>query len=246
MFLYLSHNFYSLKKNILGQSIFLKRIIIAIVGFITHKSFRSKNFKIIGSKNLIDLPANNVLFVSNHQTYFYDVIAMLHVFNSSVKGKIDSVKRPKYLINPKTNLYFIAAVETMKNSLITKLLAYAGAILIQRSWRDSGESINRQVRLEDPSNINLALKDGWVITFPRGTTDKSKPVRKGTAHIIKNNHPTIVPIKLSGFSDVFQRNGLKVLNRKKSFSMEIYEPIYGDICNSSINEITKELEKIIK
>jgi 1-acyl-sn-glycerol-3-phosphate acyltransferase len=171
---------------------------------------------------------------------------MLHVFNSSVKGKIDSVKRPKYLFNPKTNLYFIAAVETMKNSLITKLLAYAGAILIQRSWRDSGESINRQVRLEDPSNINLALKDGWVITFPRGTTDKSKPVRKGTAHIIKNNHPIIVPIKLSGFSDVFQRNGLKVLNKKKSFSMEIYEPIYGDICKSSINEITKELEKIIK
>ena len=53
MFLYLSHNFYSLKKNILGQSIFLKRIIIAIVGFITHKSFRSKNFKIIGSQNLM-------------------------------------------------------------------------------------------------------------------------------------------------------------------------------------------------
>jgi 1-acyl-sn-glycerol-3-phosphate acyltransferase len=245
MFLYLSHNFYSLKKNILGQSIFLKRIIIAIVGFITHKSFRSKNFKIIGSKNLINLPENNVLFISNHQTYFYDVIAMLHVFNSSVKGKIDSVKRPKYLFNPKTNLYFIAAVETMKNSLITKLLAYAGAILIQRSWRDSGESINREVRSQDPSNINLALEDGWVITFPRGTTDQTKPVRKGTAYIIKNNLPIIVPIKLSGFSDVFQRNGLKVLNRKKSFSMEICEPVYGDICNKSIDEITLELEKII-
>jgi 1-acyl-sn-glycerol-3-phosphate acyltransferase len=245
MFLYLSHNFYSLKKNILGQSIFLKRIIIAIVGFITHKSFRSKNFKIIGSKNLINLPENNVLFISNHQTYFYDVIAMLHVFNSSVKGKIDSVKRPKYLFNPKTNLYFIAAVETMKNSLITKLLAYAGAILIQRSWRDSGESINREVRSQDPSNINLALEDGWVITFPRGTTDKTKPVRKGTAYIIKNNLPIIVPIKLSGFSDVFQRNGLKILNRKKSFSMEICEPVYGDICNKSIDEITLELEKII-
>ena len=245
MFLYLSQNFYSLKKNILGQSIFLKRIIIAIVGFITHKSFRSKNFKIIGSKNLINLPENNVLFISNHQTYFYDVIAMLHVFNSSVKGKIDSVKRPKYLFNPKTNLYFIAAVETMKNSLITKLLAYAGAILIQRSWRDSGESINREVRSQDPSNINLALEDGWVIAFPRGTTDKTKPVRKGTAYIIKNNLPIIVPIKLSGFSDVFQRNGLKVLNRKKSFSMEICEPVYGDICNKSIDEITLELEKII-
>jgi len=208
-------------------------------------NLRSKNFKIIGSKNLINLPENNVLFISNHQTYFYDVIAMLHVFNSSVKGKIDSVKRPKYLFNPKTNLYFIAAVETMKNSLITKLLAYAGAILIQRSWRDSGESINREVRSQDPSNINLALEDGWVITFPRGTTDKTKPVRKGTAYIIKNNLPIIVPIKLSGFSDVFQRNGLKVLNRKKSFSMEICEPVYGDICNKSIDEITLELEKII-
>ena len=245
MFLYLIHNFYSLKKNILGQSIFFKRIIIAVVGFITHKTFRSKNFEIIGSKNLIDLPDNNVLFVSNHETYFYDVIAMLHVFNSSVKGKIDSVKRPKYLFNPKTNLYFIAAVETMKNSFITKVLAYAGAILIQRSWRDSGESINREVRSQDPSNINLALEDGWVITFPRGTTDKTKPVRKGTAYIIKNNLPIIVPIKLSGFSDVFQRNGLKVLNRKKSFSMEICEPVYGDICNKSIDEITLELEKII-
>ena len=133
----------------------------------------------------------------------------------------------------------------MKNSLITKLLAYAGAILIQRSWRDSGESINREVRSQDPSNINLALEDGWVITFPRGTTDKTKPVRKGTAYIIKNNLPIIVPIKLSGFSDVFQRNGLKVLNRKKSFSMEICEPVYGDICNKSIDEITLELEKII-
>ena len=87
MFLYLSYNFNSLKKNILGQSIFLKRIIIAIVGFITHKSFRSKKFEIIGSENLINLPDNNVLFVSNHQTYFYDVIAMLHVFNSSVRVK---------------------------------------------------------------------------------------------------------------------------------------------------------------
>ena len=123
----------------------------------------------------------------------------------------------------------------MKNSFITKALAYAGAILIQRSWRDSGESISRELRSEDPSNINLALKDGWVITFPRGTTNNSKPVRKGTAHIIKNNSPIIVPIKLSGFSDVFQRNGLKVLNRKKSFSMEICEPLKSNFSEKSIN-----------
>jgi len=234
-----------LKKNIFGQSIFLKRFIIGLIGLITHRTFRNKRFVIKGSKNLFNLPETNVLFVSNHQTYFYDVIAMLHVFNSSVKGRIDSVKRPKYLINPKTNLYYIASLETMKKSLITKLLTYAGAVLVQRSWRDSGESVSRDIRSEDPDKIKLALKDGWVITFPRGTTDNSKPIRKGTAHIIKNNDPLIVPINLIGFKDVFQRNGLKVINRKKFFSIEIMKPLQIDMTKKSIEEITMELEKLI-
>ena len=234
-----------MKKNIFGQSIFLKRFIIGFIGLITHRTFRNKRFVIRGSKNLFNLPETNVLFVSNHQTYFYDVIAMLHVFNSSVKGRIDSVKRPKYLINPKTNLYYIASLETMKKSLITKLLTYAGAVLVQRSWRDSGESVSRDIRLEDPDKIKLALQDGWVITFPRGTTDNSKPIRKGTAHIIKNNNPLIVPINLTGFKDVFQRNGLRVINRKKDFSLEIMKPLRIDMTQNSIEQITAELEKII-
>ena len=234
-----------MKKNIFGQTIFLKRLIIGFVGLITHRTFRSKRFEIKGSKNLVNLPSTNVLFVSNHQTYFYDVIAMLHVFNSSVKGRIDSLKKPKYLISPKTNLYYIASLETMKKSIITKLLTYAGAVLVQRSWRDSGESVSRDIRSEDPDKIKLALKDGWVITFPRGTTDNSKPIRKGTAHIIKNNDPLIVPVNLIGFKDVFQRNGLKVINRKKFFSIEIMKPLQIDMTKKSIEEITTELEKLI-
>ena len=234
-----------MKKNIFGQTILLKRLIIGFVGLITHRTFRSKRFEIKGSKNLVNLPSTNVLFVSNHQTYFYDVIAMLHVFNSSVKGRIDSLKKPKYLISPKTNLYYIASLETMKKSIITKLLTYAGAVLVQRSWRESGESVSRDIRSEDPDKIKLALKDGWVITFPRGTTDNSKPIRKGTAHIIKNNDPLIVPINLIGFKDVFQRNGLKVINRKKFFSIEIMKPLQIDMTKKSIEEITMELEKLI-
>ena len=234
-----------MKKNIFGQTILLKKLIIGIVGFITHRTFRNNRFEIKGSKNLIDLPETNVLFVSNHQTYFYDVIAMLHVFNSSVKGRIDSVKKPKYLISPKTNLYYIASLETMKKSLVTKLLTYAGAVLVQRSWRDSGESVSRDIRSEDPDKIKLALKDGWVITFPRGTTDNSKPIRKGTAHIIKSNNPLVVPIKISGFKSVFQRNGLRVINTKKNFSLEIMKPLRKEINKSSIENITIQLEKII-
>ena len=234
-----------MKKNIFGQTIFLKRLIIGFVGLITHRTFSSKRFEIKGSKNLVNLPSTNVLFVSNHQTYFYDVIAMLHVFNSSVKGRIDSLNKPKYLISPKTNLYYIASLETMKKSIITKLLTYAGAVLVQRSWRDSGESVSRDIRSEDPDKIKLALKDGWVITFPRGTTDNSKPIRKGTAHIIKNNDPLIVPVNLIGFKDVFQRNGLKVINRKNFFSIEIMKPLQIDMTKISIEEITMELEKLI-
>ena len=234
-----------MKKNIFGQTILLKRFIIGIVGLITHKTFRSKRFSIIGSKFLNNIPHENVLFISNHQTYFYDVIAMLHVFNSSAKGRVDTVKKPRYLVNPKTNLYYIASFETMKKSFITKLLTYAGAVLIQRSWRESGEDKNRDIRTEDPNNIKLALKDGWVITFPRGTTDNSKPVRKGTAYIIKENNPTIIPIKISGFNEVFQRNGLKVINRKLPFSIEICEPISDDVYSKSLDDITLELEKII-
>ncbi len=220
-------------------------MIIAIVGLITHRTFRSKRFQIIGSQHLKNIPEKNVLFVSNHQTYFYDVIAMLHVFNSSAKGKIDTVKKPKYLLSPKTNLYYIASFETMKKSFITKLLTYAGAVLVQRSWRESGVDLNREIRAEDPNNIRLALKDGWVITFPRGTTDSSKPIRKGTAHIIKENNPIVIPVKIYGFNEVFQRNGLKVINRKLPFSIEICEPISNDVYSKPIDDITLELEKII-
>ena len=234
-----------MKKNIFGQTILIKRFIIGIVGLITHKTFKSKRFSIIGSKFLNNIPHENVLFVSNLQTYFYDDIAMLHVFNSSAKGRVHTVKKPRYLLNPKTNLYYIASFETMKKSLITKLLIYAGAVLVKRSWRESGEDMNRDIRTEDPNNIKLALKDGWVITFPRGTTDNTKPVRKGTAHIIKDNKPLVIPVKISGFTDVFQRNGLKILNYKTPFSMEIGRPLPKSLYSNSLDEITSDLEKII-
>ena len=216
------------------------------MGCISHRRYRGFNqLNVEGSDVIRQLPENNVLFVSNHQTYFADVVAMFHVFNSAAKGRIDTVKKPKYLVSPKTNLYYIASFETMKKSFITKLLTYAGAVLVQRSWRESGVDLNREIRAEDPNNIRLALKDGWVITFPRGTTDNSKPVRKGTAHIIKENNPTVIPVTISRFNEVFQRNGLKVINRKLPFSIEISEPISNDIYSKSIDDITLELEKII-
>jgi 1-acyl-sn-glycerol-3-phosphate acyltransferase len=169
---------------------------------------------------------------------------MLHVFNASFNGREDSVRNLSYLLKPKSNIYFIAALETMKASLITKILSYTGSILIKRTWRESGKEINRKIRVEDFDNIKKALNDGWVITFPRGTTDNYKPVRPGTAHIIKSTNPIVIPITINGFDEVFEKNSLKIKNRNKSFSLKFGNPLKFDY-NESIESITSQIEKII-
>ena len=152
----------------------------------THRRYRGFNeLQIEGSEIFKDLPDTNVLFISNHQTYFADVVAMFHVFNAGLKGRIDTLKNVGYIWNPKLNIYYVAAKETMKAGLLPRILAYAGSVSIERTWRDAGKDINRPVKMSDISNIGIALEDGWVITFPQGTTKPFTPIRKGTAHIIK-------------------------------------------------------------
>ena len=233
-----------MNKNIFGQYLIIKKAIIRTIGVLTHKTFNNKRFNIQGTTILNEIPKHNVLFISNHQTYFYDVIAMLHVFNASVNGRRDSLKNILYLLKPKSNIYFIAALETMKASVISKILSYAGSILIKRTWREAGKEISRNIRGEDFDNIIKALNDGWVITFPRGTTDNSKPVRSGTAHIIKSTNPIVIPVKIDGFGDVFERNSLKIKNKTMPFSIKFGNALkFND--NESIESITNQIEKII-
>ena len=233
-----------MNKNIFGQYLSIKKAIIRTIGVLTHKTFNNKRFNIQGTTILNEIPNHNVLFISNHQTYFYDVIAMLHVFNASVNGRRNSLKNILYLLKPKSNIYFIAALETMKTSVIPKILSYAGSILIKRTWREAGKEITRNIRGEDFDNIIKALNDGWVITFPRGTTDNSKPVRSGTAYIIKQTNPIVIPVKIDGFGDVFERNSLKIKNKTKLFSIKFGNALkFHD--NESIESITNQIEKII-
>lgn len=65
---------------------------------------------------------------------------------------------------------------------MTKILAYAGSISIQRTWRADGQDVKRQVKMSDISNIGTALDDGWVITFPQGTTTPWKPYVRYSAY----------------------------------------------------------------
>jgi hypothetical protein len=236
-----------IKRNPFGHILFLKKIVIRIFGIMTHKRYRGFNaLQIEGSEILKDLPENGVLFVSNHQTYFADVVAMFHVFNASLKGRIDSIKNVAYIWHPKLNIYYIAASETMKSGLLPKILAYAGAISVARTWRAEGKEIQRKVNTQDTENVGIALNDGWVITFPQGTTKPWKPIRKGTAHIIKQYKPIVVPIVIDGFRRSFDKKGLRVKKKGILQTMEIKAPLDIDYENETVEEIVEKIEFAIE
>jgi 1-acyl-sn-glycerol-3-phosphate acyltransferase len=235
------------KRNPFGHILFIKKWLIRILGAITHRRFRGFNeLQIEGSEILKQLPETNVLFISNHQTYFADVVAMFHVFNASLSGRDDSIKNVGYLWNPKLNIYYVAAKETMKAGLLPKILAYVGSVSIERTWRAEGQDVNRQVKMSDISNIAKALDDGWVITFPQGTTTPFKPIRKGTAHIIKRYKPVVVPIVIDGFRRSFDKKGIRIKKKNILQSMEIKEPLDIDYENESIADIVEKIEYAIE
>ena len=236
-----------LKKNPFGHILFVKKWLIRILGLLTHRRYRGFNeLQIEGSEIIRQLPDTNVLFISNHQTYFADVIAMFHVFNAALSNRQDNIKNVGYLWNPKLNMYYVAAKETMKSGLIPKIFAYTGSISIERTWRSQGKDVNRQVKMSDISAIKRALDDGWVVTFPQGTTTPFKPIRKGTAHIIKHYKPVVVPIVIDGFRRSFDKKGLRIKKKNVYQTFEIKEPLQIDYENESIQDIVEKIEYAIE
>ncbi len=235
------------KTNPFGHNLFLKKWLIRILAVLSHQRYKRFNtLEIDGSEIIRALPDRNVLFVSNHQTYFADVVAMFHVFNASLSGREDSIKNLGYIWQPKLNMYYVAAAETMKKSLLTKIMAYAGSVSVERTWRAQGQEVNRQVKMSDISNIGKALNDGWVITFPQGTTTPWKPLRKGTAHIIKKYRPVVVPVVIDGFRRSFDKKGLRIKKKGILQSMVIKEPLDIDYDNESTESIIEKLEYAIE
>lgn len=235
------------KKNIFtdafGNLYVLKRFIIFIMGMVSYRRFNGFNkLKISGTENIKDLPDTNVLFVSNHQTYFADVAAMYHVFCAVNNGYHNTIKNPIYLLNPRVDFYYVAAEETMNKGLLTKLFKLAGAVTVKRTWRAEGKNVNRMVDMHEVENILKALDNGWVITFPQGTTTAFAQGRKGTAKIVKQQRPIVVPIKINGFRRAFDKKGLKVKVTGVQQTMEFKKPLEIDYDNESSQQI---LEKIM-
>jgi 1-acyl-sn-glycerol-3-phosphate acyltransferase len=207
----------------------IRKIVYAIVGVISYPGLTIINrLSISGTENLLKLPNGNVLFVSNHQTYFADVITFLHIFCAVKWGKKDRLGLPYYLLNPFTHVYYVAAEETMKGSWISRLFTLAGALTVKRTWNPNAKEVRKGLDPSDTRKITRALENNWVITFPQGTTKPFAPGRKGTALIIRQNRPIVIPVVISGFWRAFNKRGLRFKKKGTNLSVTFKEPLKID------------------
>lgn len=219
---------------------------ISIFGIITWPRFVWTNKSVVAGMDVLKhLPDRQVLFVSNHQTYFADVMLMYHAFSASYWGLKRGIRNPIYLLWPRISIYYVAASETMKSGFLPKIFAYAGAISVQRTWREGGKEIHREVNMSDPERIGQAINDGWLITFPQGTTKPFEKGRKGTAHIIKQYKPIVVPVNIDGFRRAFDKKGLKIKMKDTRLLMKFYEPLNIDY-DAPAEEILDQVMRAIK
>ena len=88
----------------------VRKLVYAVVGLVSYPGLAIVNkLRISGTEHLKNLPKENVLFVSNHQTYFADVITFLHIFCAVKWGKTNRLGIPYYLLNPFTRVNYVAA-----------------------------------------------------------------------------------------------------------------------------------------
>lgn len=217
-------------KDPFGNVKWIKRLLISSIGRMTWARYNRRNsVRIEGAEILKQLPDRNVMFISNHQTYFADVIAFLHIFCAARNGQYNTLEDKSYLGNPRINSYFVAAEETMRKGLLPRIFAYVGSVSIQRTWRQGNKNINRKVRMDDLSNIGTALNDGWLINFPQGTTKPFVKGRRGVVLILKKYNPVVVPVVIDGFRRAFDKRGLKLKKQGVKLSIRFKEPLQLDV-----------------
>ena len=224
----------------------VRKFIYALVGIVSYPGLVFMNkLKISGTEHLKKLPRKNVLFVSNHQTYFADVITFLHIFCAVKWRKENRLGVPYYLLNPFTNVYYVAAEETMRATWISRLFTMAGALTVKRTWRPEGTETRKGLDPSDTRKISRALENNWIITFPQGTTKPFAPGRKGTALIIKMTRPIVVPVVINGFWRAFDKKGLRFKKKGTLLTVRFKEPLQIDY-DASTEVILDQLMEAIE
>ncbi len=234
--------------NKIKDSAIIKGILYGIIGVFTYPGINLINrLKINGMDKLQKLPKSNVLFVSNHHTYFADVITMIHIFCAANRGRKKKLGFPFYLVWPFTKIKYVAASTTMSSTLLSRIFTLAGAITVKRTWNAESGEIRKGLELGDTREIARALENNWVITFPQGTTTPFAPGRKGTAFIIKHFKPIVVPVVISGFSDSFDKTGLKIKKWRSNLQVTFKDPLpfkEDDSNEEILFQVMKAIEQI--
>lgn len=199
-----------MKRDVNNIPVFIKELLIItpfqhLLGTVFLSIINS--MKVEGRDILQRLPDRNVLFVSNHQTYFMEGIALMVIFNHTRQ------KVFHWFWKAKTgNCYYIVALETAQmKGWVHRIIQWAGAVTVTRTWRKSSSDLQESEVItehvsKDQGKVIDAIDNGWVITFPQGTTTPFAKGRKGTAHIIKQSKCIVVPVVVDGFSDAFHKS----------------------------------------
>jgi 1-acyl-sn-glycerol-3-phosphate acyltransferase len=166
-----------------------------------------------GRDRLNALPRRGVVFLSNHQTYFTEAIAFF-----------DPVYRRRGIRWEDPYLRFSAAEETMRKNLATSVLTTAGAVTFQRSHRHGGIDLRRSVDLEGIGRIEQAIRSGWLLHFPTGTTREGAPVRPGVSRLLHNTQAIAVPMRVDGFREMLLHKQIPGRIRRRA-SIRIDEPL---------------------
>ncbi len=181
----------SLRQTFLDR--WLRRGLITSLGLgFTIPYFRLLNrVKVTGDAIVDKLPRKNVVFLSNHQTYFMEAMAIFDVVY---------VRHHLPLENP--FMRFSAATETMKQNPLTQLFIKAGGVTFRRSFREGGKEVKRAVDFEGVAKVEEAIANGWLLHFPAGTTQRGAPLRPGIAQLLHRTKAVAVPVRVDGFRNL--------------------------------------------
>jgi 1-acyl-sn-glycerol-3-phosphate acyltransferase len=195
--------------------------------------------RVKGASLLHRLPHRNVVFLANHQTYFLEAVAFFDLVY--VRHQFD-FEDPV--------LRFSAAEETMKKNLFTSLLARAGSVTLRRSFRDAGGDTSRPVDTRGAAKVEKAIRTGWLLHFPAGTTRRGAPLRAGVARILHNTKAVAVPVRVDGFRELLLHQQVpgKLF---QECSIRIYPPLALDdfyavpFERAAGDRVLRELEDLI-
>jgi len=161
-------------------------------------------------------PRGNYIFISNH-TSNLDIPILLATI-------------------PRT-FYFIAKRELIRVPLFGQIMWLLGMIFIDRS--------NPRRSLRSMKLAAIKLKNGKnVLVFPEGTFDNDGhflPFKKGTFHIAVKAKMPLLPLAISGASDIWP--GGKMLSMKPGEVTINFGPAFEQEDSNDLNAITNLRDK---